>query len=108
MSQPSVTLRISFQALVEAIAHLPANERRQLWQHLNAEFADQASADDPEPYDWGPDGMPELQAIAPPTDTDTSEPSLQAGATYAIHTPLNSHRAANQLSQLLESEPTDE
>ncbi|MEM9005196.1 MAG: hypothetical protein AAGE59_16950 [Cyanobacteria bacterium P01_F01_bin.86] len=32
------------------------------------------------------------------------EPVLQSGATYAIWSPLNSHGAAHQLAQLLESE----
>jgi hypothetical protein len=31
------------------------------------------------------------------------EPTLQAGATYSLWSPLNSHEAAHQLSQLLES-----
>lgn len=30
------------------------------------------------------------------------EPSLQPGATYEIWSPLNSHKAAHQLAQLLE------
>lgn len=34
------------------------------------------------------------------------EPTLQAGATYSLWSPLNSHEAAHQLSQLLESERT--
>ncbi len=32
------------------------------------------------------------------------EPTLQSGATYSIWSPLNSHEAAYQLAQLLESE----
>ncbi len=32
------------------------------------------------------------------------EPTLQAGATYSLLSPLNSHEAAHQLSQLLESD----
>lgn len=32
------------------------------------------------------------------------EPTLQAGATYPILSPLNSHEAAHKLGQLLESE----
>jgi hypothetical protein len=32
------------------------------------------------------------------------EPTLQAGATYSLWSPLNSHEAAHQLSQLLESD----
>lgn len=31
------------------------------------------------------------------------EPRLQAGATYSLCSPLNSHEAANKLSQLLET-----
>ncbi len=31
------------------------------------------------------------------------EPSLEAGATYSVWSPLNSHAAAHQLAQLLES-----
>jgi hypothetical protein len=31
------------------------------------------------------------------------EPTLQAGATYSLWSPLNSHEAAHKLSQLLES-----
>ena len=31
------------------------------------------------------------------------EPNLQAGATYSVWSPLNSHDAAHKLSQLLES-----
>lgn len=32
------------------------------------------------------------------------EPTLEAGATYSIWSPLNSHEAAHKLSQLLESD----
>jgi hypothetical protein len=32
------------------------------------------------------------------------EPTLQPGATYSLWSPLNSHEAAHQLAQLLESE----
>jgi len=32
------------------------------------------------------------------------EPTLQAGATYSLWSPLNSHKAAHKLSQLLESD----
>ena len=32
------------------------------------------------------------------------EPSLQPGATYLLSSPLNSHAAAQQLAQLLDSE----
>jgi hypothetical protein len=32
------------------------------------------------------------------------KPSLQPGATYSVWSPLNSHAAAHQLAQLLESE----
>jgi hypothetical protein len=32
------------------------------------------------------------------------EPTLQAGATYSLWSPLNSHEAAHKLSQLLESD----
>ena len=32
------------------------------------------------------------------------EPVLQSGATYSIWSPLNSHEAAHQLAQLLETE----
>ena len=32
------------------------------------------------------------------------EPTLQAGATYSLLSPLNSHEAAHKLSQLLESD----
>lgn len=32
------------------------------------------------------------------------EPSLQSGATYSLWSPLNSHEAAHQLAELLESE----
>ena len=34
------------------------------------------------------------------------EPTLQAGATYSLWSPLNSHEAAHKLSQLLESDRT--
>ncbi len=34
------------------------------------------------------------------------EPTLQAGATYSLWSPLNSHEAARKLGQLLESEQT--
>ncbi|PZV17509.1 MAG: hypothetical protein DCF22_03550 [Leptolyngbya sp.] len=34
------------------------------------------------------------------------EPTLQAGATYSLWSPLNSHEAAHTLSQLLESDQT--
>jgi hypothetical protein len=33
-------------------------------------------------------------------------PTLQAGATYSLWSPLNSHEAAHKLSQLLESDQT--
>lgn len=33
-----------------------------------------------------------------------AEPSLESGATYRIWSPFNSHKAAHQLGQLLESE----
>jgi len=32
------------------------------------------------------------------------EPSLEQGATYSVWSPLNSHAAAHQLAQLLESD----
>ncbi len=32
------------------------------------------------------------------------EPTLEAGATYSLWSPLNSHEAAHKLSQLLESD----
>jgi hypothetical protein len=32
------------------------------------------------------------------------EPTLQAGATYSLWSPLNSHEAAHKLGQLLESD----
>jgi hypothetical protein len=32
------------------------------------------------------------------------EPTLQQGATYSVWSPLNSHEAAHQLAQLLESQ----
>ncbi|MBW4537247.1 MAG: hypothetical protein KME09_25250 [Pleurocapsa minor HA4230-MV1] len=32
------------------------------------------------------------------------EPTLQAGATYSLWSPLNSHEAAHKLSQLLKSD----
>lgn len=34
------------------------------------------------------------------------EPTLQAGATYSLWSPLNSHEAAHTLGQLLESDQT--
>ncbi|BAZ69424.1 hypothetical protein NIES4106_41960 [Fischerella sp. NIES-4106] len=34
------------------------------------------------------------------------EPTLQAGATYSLWSPLNSHEAAHKLGQLLESDQT--
>lgn len=34
------------------------------------------------------------------------EPTLQAGATYSLWSPVNSHEAAHKLSQLLESDRT--
>jgi hypothetical protein len=34
------------------------------------------------------------------------EPTLQAGATYSLWSPLNSHEAAHKLSQLLKSDQT--
>lgn len=34
------------------------------------------------------------------------EPTLQAGATYSLWSPLNSHEAAHKLGQLLESDRT--
>ncbi|MGL6337975.1 MAG: hypothetical protein ACRC80_02410 [Waterburya sp.] len=34
------------------------------------------------------------------------EPTLQAGATYSLWSPLNSHEAAHKLSKLLESDQT--
>ncbi len=34
------------------------------------------------------------------------EPTLQAGATYSLWSPLNSHEAAHKLGQLLESART--
>lgn len=34
------------------------------------------------------------------------EPSLQAGATYSLWSPLNSHEAAHKLGQLLETDST--
>jgi hypothetical protein len=34
------------------------------------------------------------------------EPTLQQGATYLLWSPLNSHKAAHKLAQLLESEKT--
>jgi hypothetical protein len=36
------------------------------------------------------------------------EPTLQAGATYSLWSPLNSHEAAHKLGQLLESEQTSQ
>ncbi len=36
--------------------------------------------------------------------TKEEEPSLQPGATYLLWSPLNSHEAAQQLAQLLDSE----
>ena len=36
------------------------------------------------------------------------EPTLQAGATYPILSPFNSHEAAHKLGQLLESEQTSQ
>lgn len=36
------------------------------------------------------------------------EPTLQAGATYSILSPLNSHEAAHKLGQLLESDQTSQ
>lgn len=36
------------------------------------------------------------------------EPTLQAGATYSILSPFNSHEAAHKLGQLLESEQTSQ
>lgn len=35
------------------------------------------------------------------------EPTLQAGATYSLWSPLNSHEAAHKLGQLLESDRTE-
>ncbi|MBF2003921.1 MAG: hypothetical protein IGS49_00195 [Chlorogloeopsis fritschii C42_A2020_084] len=34
------------------------------------------------------------------------EPTLQAGATYSVWSPLNSHEAVHKLGQLLESDQT--
>jgi len=34
------------------------------------------------------------------------EPSLQAGATYSLWSPLNSHEAAHKLGELLEADST--
>jgi hypothetical protein len=34
------------------------------------------------------------------------DPTLQAGATYSVWSPFNSHEAAHKLSQLLESDRT--
>jgi hypothetical protein len=34
------------------------------------------------------------------------EPTLQAGGTYSLWSPLNSHKAAHKLSQLLASDQT--
>ncbi|MEB3220189.1 MAG: hypothetical protein VKN72_28690 [Nostocales cyanobacterium 94392] len=36
------------------------------------------------------------------------EPTLQAGATYSLLSPLNSHEAAHKLGQLLESDRTSQ
>lgn len=35
---------------------------------------------------------------------EEEEPTLQSGATYQIWSPLNSHKAAHKLAQLLETE----
>jgi hypothetical protein len=43
-----------------------------------------------------------------PTPPQSTDPTLKPNATYTILTPLNSHQAAHQLSQLLDSESTDE
>jgi hypothetical protein len=36
------------------------------------------------------------------------EPTLQAGATYSLLSPIDSHEAAHKLSQLLESDRTNQ
>jgi len=64
MTQTTVKLQITFESLVEAIATLGLEEKRQLWQLLEREIRQaESDAENPDPYDWGPQGPPEGKPV---------------------------------------------
>ncbi|MDY6806310.1 MAG: hypothetical protein SXA11_21240 [Cyanobacteriota bacterium] len=64
MTQTTVKLQIPFESLVEAIASLGLEEKRQLWQLLDKEIHQtQSDAEDTDPYDWGPEGQPQGKPV---------------------------------------------
>lgn len=64
MTQETVKLQIPFESLLDAIANLPLQEKRRLWQLLNEEI-NLAEADllEEDPYDWGPNGQPKGKPV---------------------------------------------
>ncbi len=64
MTQTTVKLQITFESLVEAIASLDLEEKRQLWQLLDREIQQtESDPENPDPYDWGPQGPPEGKPV---------------------------------------------
>lgn len=64
MTQTTVKLQITFESLVEAIASLGPEEKRQLWQLLDREIQQtESNIEELDPYDWGPQGQPEGKPV---------------------------------------------
>jgi hypothetical protein len=61
MTKATVKLQIPFESLLEAIANLPPEEKRILWQSLNEQMnKSEADSLEQDPYDWGADGIMQL------------------------------------------------
>lgn len=64
MTQTTVKLQITFECLVEAIASLGQEEKRQLWQLLDREIQQtESDGDNSDAYDWGPEGPPQGKPV---------------------------------------------
>ncbi len=65
MTQKTVRLQISFESLANAIACLPREEKRILWQMLDEEInpSDKADLLEQDPYEWGSQGQPKGKPV---------------------------------------------
>ncbi len=60
MSQSNLTLKISFESLIDTISNLSIEDKQKLWEILDEQLHPSQPEDD---YDWGKEGQPETKPV---------------------------------------------
>ncbi|GBF82605.1 hypothetical protein [Aphanothece sacrum] len=61
MNSTNLTVKISFESLVDAISTLNIEDKQKLWQIIDNQL--NISENEDEPYDWGENGQPETKPV---------------------------------------------